>query len=85
MNFKKLALSLIFISAFAMNTMADGEPECIPGQTSSPPCAVKSVIDDSAVPGKMPIVPGQPSTPPASDSVDLVDIGQAVLWALSLF
>lgn len=77
-NLRKLGLSFTLIAVlstavFAGETLA---PPCVPGETLAPPCAAQS--DDSAV-------PGETHSPPAAPVVDVTDISEAVLWALSLF
>jgi hypothetical protein len=77
---KRLAVSFTLMSILAVTTFA-GEtptPPCAPGETEGPPCISQSVNDDSEA-------PGQTNSPPASDTVDLVDAVEGVLWALSLF
>jgi hypothetical protein len=83
---KKLTVSFTLMLALSVAAMAGetGSPPCNPGQTETPPCAAP-VTDNSTTPGEILNVSGQTSTPPASDTVDLVDLGQVVLWALSLF
>ena len=51
---------------------------CAPGETAAPPCTAQSVNDD-------PVIPGETLAPPAQPVVDVTDITEAVLWALSLF
>lgn len=83
---KRLALSVIFMCVLAVATFA-GEtqpPTCEPGQTNSPPCS-SHVNGDSTDPGQNLIVPGQTSTPASDTAVDVTDIIDAALWALSLF
>ncbi|MFY9620231.1 MAG: hypothetical protein WAM70_10475 [Pyrinomonadaceae bacterium] len=81
MNYlRKLSLSLTLICILAAAGFA-GEtntPPCTPGETNTPPCPAQSVNDD-------PVVPGQTNSPPALPVVDMTDITEAVLWALSLF
>lgn len=91
-HLKKIFLSLTLICAltaavFAGETgtppCAPGETgtppcACAPGETSSPPCPTQSVNDD-------PVVLGETSTLPSLPAVDMTDISEAVLWALSLF
>ena len=77
---KRLALCLTLICALAAAAFA-GEtnaPPCAPGETHGPPCTPQSVNDE-------PVVPGQTNTPPAQPMVDVTDITEAVMWALSLF
>jgi hypothetical protein len=77
---KKLAVSFTLMSVLAVTTFA-GEtptPPCVPGETHTPPCPAQSVNDDLAV-------PGETSGPPAQPVVDVTDITEAVMWALSLF
>ncbi|MGQ0760916.1 MAG: hypothetical protein ACT4OT_02685 [Acidobacteriota bacterium] len=79
-NLKRLALSLTLISALSVAAFA-GEtesPSCLPGEVQSPPCAAQPVNDDSADPGEI-------LTPPAQPTVDVTDMAETVLWALSLF
>lgn len=84
-NLKKLVLSLMIVCTLAMNAVAEGGPDCNPGQTSSPPCVSKSVIDVSTS-TQIRTVPAQTNTQPAYNSaVDAIDLAEAVLWALSLF
>lgn len=86
-HFKRPVLSLMLMCVLAGAAFAD--PSCAnPGQTNAPPCSSQSVSDDSIDPGQTsspPALPGQTETPPASNTVDLVDIVNATLWALSLF
>ena len=80
-HLKRLGLTFTLISVLAVTTFAGetGTPPCAdPGQTSSPPCAAQSVND-------APVVPGETLAPPALPAVDVTDITEAVLWALSLF
>jgi hypothetical protein len=77
---KRLAVSIALVSVLA-GAAFGGEtnsPPCEPGQTGTPPCAAQSVNDDSAD-------LGETLTPPAQSMVDVTDITEAVLWALSLF
>lgn len=78
---KRLTLSLTFVSVISVSAFA-GEteiPPCVPGETLSPPCVAQPLNDDSAPPGEI-------QSPPASNTaVDVTDITEAVLWALSLF
>ena len=74
-------LSLTFILMFVISATAFAEtltPPCAPGQTESPPCSSQSVNDDT-------VDPGQINTSPAEPTVDVTDISEVVLWALSLF
>ncbi|HEX5703324.1 MAG TPA: hypothetical protein VFX97_09020 [Pyrinomonadaceae bacterium] len=77
---RKLSLSLTFIcvlsaAAFAGET---GTPPCAPGETLSPPCPGQSVNEPSSL-------PGETLSPPAAPVVDITDLTEAVMWALSLF
>ena len=86
-HLKRLGLAFTLMSVLALTAFA-GEtegPPCVPGQTNSPPCSSQPVNDDSSAPRETLIDLGQTGTPPASDGVDLVDIVNATLWALSLF
>ena len=77
---RRLAVAIALTSVFAL-TAFGGEtnsPPCEPGQTNSPACAAQSANDDSAD-------PGETSGPPAVPAVDVTDITEAVMWALSLF
>ena len=79
-HLKSLALSLTLMSALSVPAFG-GEtvsPPCAPGEIQSPPCISQSMTDDSTEPGEI-------LTQPASSSVDVNDITDAVLWALSLF
>jgi hypothetical protein len=79
-NLKRLGLSLTLIAVLATAVFA-GEtpsPPYVCGETSSPPCTAQPLNDDSADPGEI-------LTPPALPTVDVTDISEAVLWALSLF
>ena len=78
---RKLSLSLILSCTLAAATFG-GEtnpPPCLPGELQSPPCVAQSVNDDSTVPGETKL------TPPAQSAVDVTDITETVMWALSLF
>jgi hypothetical protein len=77
---KRLAVSFTLTSVLAVAAFAGetSSPPCEPGQTNSPPCAAQSVSDDSADLGEI-------QSPPALPPVDVTDITEAVLWALSLF
>ncbi len=68
-------MSVLAAAAFAGETES---PPCTPGQTNSPPCVAQSVNDN-------PVVPGQTEGPPTSEAVDVIDIAETVMWALSLF
>jgi hypothetical protein len=77
---RRLALSLTLMSVLSASAVA-GEtntPPCLPGEVQSPPCAAQSVNDGSAD-------PGETLTQPALPVVDVTDMSEAVLWALSLF
>ena len=77
---KRLTLALTLVSVIAVSAFA-GEtetPPCVPGETASPPCPCQSVNDDSAD-------PGETLAPPTMTAVDVTDITEAVMWALSLF
>jgi hypothetical protein len=77
---KRLAVSIALVSVLA-GAAFGGEtnsPPCEPGQTGTPPCPAQSVSDDSTDPGEI-------QSPPALPTVDVTDISEAVLWALSLF
>jgi hypothetical protein len=79
-HLKRLVLAFTLMSILALTAFA-GEtegPPCVPGETHSPPCTTQPLTDDSADPGETP-------TPPALPAVDVTDISEAVLWALSLF
>jgi len=79
-NLKRLGLSLTLIAVLATAVFA-GEtpsPPYVCGETGTPPCPTQSVTDDSAD-------PGETLAPPAQAAVDVTDISEAVLWALSLF
>lgn len=74
-----LAFTLIFVLATAAFAGETGcPPTPLPGETQGPPCVAQSLNDDSAG-------PGETLTPPAQPVVDVTDITEAVLWALSLF
>ena len=79
-SLRRLALSLtlmlvLSVAAFGGET---NSPPCVPGETASPPCPGQSVNDDSAD-------PGETLTTPTMTAVDVTDITEAVMWALSLF
>ena len=77
---RRLSLSLTLTCLLAAAAFA-GEtetPPCVPGELSSPPCIAQPVNDESPEPGEI-------LTQPASPLVDVADITDAVLWALSLF
>ncbi len=79
-NLRKLGLSFTLIAVLSTVVFA-GEtpsPPCVPGETLAPPCPAQSVNDDS-------LDLGGTVTPPAEPMVDVTDITEAVLWALSLF
>ena len=79
-HLKRLGLTFTLMSVLAIAAFA-GEtegPPCAPGELSSPPCISQSMTDDSTEPGEI-------LTQPASSVVDVNDITDAVLWALSLF
>ena len=78
---RRLSLSLTLIcvlsaAAFAGET---GTPPCVPGELLSPPCPAQSVNDGGSS------LPGELLTPPAAPVVDVTDLTEAVMWALSLF
>lgn len=76
-----LAFTLMFVlatAAFAGETSSPPTPPCAPGETQGPPCPAQSMND-------APVIPGETLTPPALPAVDVTDISEAVLWALSLF
>ena len=78
-HLKRLALSFILMSALSIAALA-GEtesPPCAPGELQSPPCPGQS-NDASSLPGEL-------LTPPAAPVVDVTDLTEAVMWALSLF
>jgi hypothetical protein len=79
-HLKRLGLTFALMSVLAVTTFAGitETPPCVPGETLAPPCVSQSVSDDSTD-------PGQTNSPPASDTVDLMGIVEAALWALSLF
>jgi hypothetical protein len=79
-HLKRLGLTFTLMSVLAVSAFAGetGSPPCAPGQTESPPCPAQSGTDDSAD-------PGETSGPPALPTVDVTDITEAVMWALSLF
>ena len=77
---KSLGLTFILMSVLAATVFA-GEvqsPPCVPGETNAPPCTSQSATDDTT--GL-----SESLTPAASDTVDIVDLAEAVGWALSLF
>lgn len=77
---KRLAVSFALMSVLAVAAFA-GEtncPPCVPGETQGPPCTVQPLSDDSAA-------PGETSGPPTTPAVDITDIAETVMWALSLF
>ena len=84
---KKLAVSFTLTCVLAGTAFADcavpGETStppcaCAPGETSGPPCAAQSPNDDSTD-------LGETLAPPAQPAVDVTDITETVMWALSLF
>lgn len=79
-NLKRLALSFALMSALSATGFAGetASPPCVPGEVQSPPCIAQSVNDESAV-------LGETNSPPAEPMIDVTDITEAVLWALSLF
>ena len=79
-NLTKLGLSLTLMSVLSVTSFADETPlpPCVPGQTNSPPCSSQSVSNDSADPSEL-------LTPPALPAVDVTDLTETVMWALSLF
>lgn len=77
---KRLAVSLTLTCILAVSVFA-GEtntPPCIPGETNTPPCHSQPLSDESSI-------LGEANIPPSAEVVDLLDIGEAVLWALTLF
>jgi len=77
---RRLSLSLTFVcvlsaAAFAGET---GTPPCAPGELQSPPCPGQSVNDGSSL-------PGETESPSAAPLVEMTDLTEAVMWALSLF
>jgi hypothetical protein len=79
-NLRKLGLSLTLIALLSTAAFA-GEtpsPPCVPGETLAPPCVAQPVSDDSAN-------PGETSASPAAPTVNVIDITETVVWALSLF
>jgi hypothetical protein len=68
-------MSVLAVSAFGGETAS---PPCVPGETATPPCSSQSVNDD-------PLVPGETLTAPTLPTVDVTDITETVMWALSLF
>ena len=81
-NLKRLVMSFTLIAVLSTAVFA-GEtntPPCVPGETSSPPCPTQSVTEDPDA-----VVLGETETSPALPAVDITDISEAVLWALSLF
>ena len=77
---RKLPLSLTLICVLAAAAFAGetGSPPCAPGETGSPPCPAQSVSDDSTD-------PGETLAPPVLPVVNVTDLTEAVMWALSLF
>ena len=77
---KRLAVSFILMSVLAVAAFAGETPTgpCAPGQTETPPCPVQPMTDDSADPGEL-------QSPPAVPAVDVTDVVEGVLRALSLF
>jgi hypothetical protein len=82
-HLKRLAVSLILTFVLAASVFA-GEtntpPACAPGETNTPPCVGQSVNEETPT-----TILGETNTEPTYDVVDLLDIGEAVLWALTLF
>ena len=79
-HLKRMPLLLTLMSVLSSAGFA-GEtetPPCVPGETSSPPCTSQSPTDNTSY-------LSETVTPPVSDSVDIVDLAEAVSWALSLF
>jgi hypothetical protein len=79
-HLKRLGLTFALMSVLAVAAFADetGTPPCVPGETHGPPCTAQPLDDDSTD-------PGQTSSPTALPGVDVTDITEVVLWALSLF
>ena len=75
-----LALTLSLVLTTAVFAGETPTPPCVPGETSSPPCPTQSVTEDPDA-----VVLGETETSPALPAVDITDISEAVLWALSLF
>jgi hypothetical protein len=72
-----VSLTLTFVLAVSVFAGETNTPPCTPGETNTPPCTSQSSSDEA------PIL-GETNTQPSSDVIDLVDIGEAVLWALTL-
>ena len=78
---KRLAVSFTLMSVLAVSAFGGetASPPCAPGETATPPCSSQSVDDGSTA-------LGETLAPPASNTaVDVTDITEAVMWALSLF
>lgn len=86
---KRLAVSFTLMCVLAAAAFADCEPPlpgqipsgpcvCAPGETSGPPCAAQTMND-------APEVPGETLAPPALPVVNVTDLTETVMWALSLF
>jgi len=77
---KSLAVSIALMSvlAGAASGSETSPPTCEPGQTNTPPCVAQPLNDDSTV-------PGETLAPSARPVVDVTDITEAVMWAMSLF
>jgi hypothetical protein len=73
-----LSFTLVAVLATAVFAGETPSPPCVPGETLAPPCSSQPLTDDSAD-------PGETSGPPALPTVDVTDITEVVLWALSLF
>jgi hypothetical protein len=73
-----LSFTLVAVLATAVFAGETPSPPCVPGETLAPPCTAQPLNDDSTD-------PGETLTPPAAPTVDVTDISEAVLWALSLF
>lgn len=77
---KSLTLSFTLIATLAVVALG-GEtnlPRCAPGQTDTPPCSSAAVSTNSTEPGETNGLLG-------SDTIDVVNIVEAVQLALSLF
>lgn len=79
-----LAFTLTFVvlatAAFAGETNSPpAPPPCAPGETNSPPCPAQSLNDNSEPGGEI------QSSPASNTAVNLTDLTETVVWALSLF
>lgn len=79
-NLSKLLLPAALTTFISVTALA-GEthtPPCSPGEIQSPPCSSQPVYNDSTTPGEL-------TSPPASNTTDLIDLAETVIWSLLLF